>query len=71
MNPKNENTVVRLSRASQPGGACLSCAHIRAFAVWDAALMVGICGPCRDAAEHLRGPCSIACQCGEDARSEP
>ena len=58
-----------------PVGECLACGHIMKLAVWKDApwseVTHGLCGPCRDAAMHLRGACSTerGCLCESMAES--
>jgi hypothetical protein len=46
----------------QPVGKCLACGHTMPLAAWSGRALAdvteGVCGPCRDAALPLRGPCS-------------
>ena len=49
-------------------GECLCCGHTMPYVVWKPGKdgqPVGVCGPCRDAAEPLRGHCSDdrGCSC--------
>lgn len=45
-----------------PVGECLICGHVMKLALWKDAPLAdvthGVCEACRDAAMHLRGPCS-------------
>lgn len=57
----------------QPIGMCLVCGHVKVLAVWKGIVgdsPPGVCGPCRDAAVHLRGDCSAerGCLCDRFAR---
>ncbi len=71
-----EHPPIRFAASNEKGirpiGECLACGHIHALAVWKDAPLAdvthGLCEACRDAAEHLRGPCSPerGCLCSDD-----
>lgn len=58
--------LVREHFLEQHIGECLACGHVRPLAVWrDSCPGVGVCTPCRNAAESVRGPHSDPNQPGE------
>ena len=59
--------------ATRPVAECLACGHDLPLAVWKDAPFAdvthGLCEPCRDAAAHLRGPCSPERGCSCERRA--
>ena len=50
-------------------GLCMACAHMKPLGLYKSTdsnrgdPAEGLCFECRDAAEHVRGPCDCRCRC--------